>query len=75
MSFIKVWCEYDISGSFGGSNNEEVFFIPDDFEGDVEELLQAKYGYLESELELEDGETLFDSGLFDWSYIDVASLA
>lgn len=24
---IKVWCEYDISGSFGGNNNEEVFQV------------------------------------------------
>lgn len=25
--FIKVWCEYDIGGNFGGNNNEDVFIV------------------------------------------------
>ena len=24
-AMIRVWCEYDINGRFGGNNNEEVF--------------------------------------------------
>lgn len=24
---VKVWCEYDISGQFGGNNNEEVITL------------------------------------------------
>lgn len=29
MDLIKVWCEYDIGGEFGGNNNEDVLDISD----------------------------------------------
>lgn len=30
ISYIKIWCEYDICGSFGGNNNEHVLVVDHD---------------------------------------------
>lgn len=67
--FIKVWCEYDFSGNFGGDNNEEVFAVIDGTPEDViESVVLSKLsnftGVVEEELE----------GLFDWEYIEIKDL-
>lgn len=64
MKYIKVWCEYDIGGNFGGNNNEEVFCIMNDTL-DIEELVKCVITTMTGldELDLE--------GLYDWGFIDV----
>ncbi len=66
--YIKLWCEYDISGTFGGNNNEEILAIPEDFTGSVPDLLREHVNnrcpYLEED----------DEGLWDYEYIDVFML-
>lgn len=67
--FIKVECEYDISGAFGGNNNQHVFMIgPDYDEDDVEKIilkeLSSRTGLYEEELE----------DLYNWEYIDIKEL-
>lgn len=68
-TMIKVWCEYDINGSFGGNNNEEVFQVifPSDIEPDAYDmhisLMVEKY--IKDVTDLDDDDL---DGLFDWSY-------
>lgn len=68
---VKVWCEYDISGSFGGNNNEEVFQVvfPTDITPDAYDmhisLMVEKYVK-----DVTDLHSLELEGLFDWSYIE-----
>ncbi|AUS02879.1 hypothetical protein NVP2275O_298 [Vibrio phage 2.275.O._10N.286.54.E11] len=55
-NFIKVWCEYNISGSFGGNNNEEVLEYNGDSEVDdidqlVLDFMKRKTNLTEEELE------------------------
>ena len=38
MTLIKIWCEYDIGGSFGGNNNEDVLDVSQ-VEGDLHQVL------------------------------------
>ncbi|QBX32821.1 hypothetical protein Asfd1_195 [Aeromonas phage Asfd_1] len=68
-AIIKVWCEYDINGGFGGNNNEEVFqvILPAGLDADaatayissvVEKYIKDVTGL--DRFELED--------MFDWSY-------
>lgn len=67
--FIKVWSEYDINGTFGGNNNEEVYQVDDDLEThEIDEIVKNKIVSSTSmpEEELE--------GLFDWSYINIENL-
>ena len=69
VSYIKVWCEYDFNGSFGGNNNEEVFIVSsamstEDIETKILNELMA-YTSLEEE-DLED--------LWDWEFIEVKEL-
>ena len=66
MSFIKVWCEYDFSGNFGGNNNEDVFEVnkDDDIEKLVSNFLIKVTGLDEEDLE----------GLYDWNYITISQL-
>lgn len=67
--FIKVWCEYDIGGMFGGNNNEDIFEVNDDLTKEQIEELVVNYvtsSTGESEEELE--------GLYDWESVDIAEL-
>jgi len=71
MNFIKVWCEFDIGGNFGGNNNEEVFIVPEGV--DIREALIERYGYLVEDCELEGIDELFDD-LMDYEYITVSEV-
>ena len=67
--FIKVWCEYDFSGNFGGNNNEDVFEVyPELAHHEVEErvvnFLKGRCGVSEEDLE----------GLFGWEFITITEL-
>lgn len=67
--FIKVWCEYDFSGNFGGNNNEEVFAVIDGtLDEEIEYMVLSKLsnftGVEEEELD----------GLFGWEYIEIEDL-
>lgn len=69
VSYIKVWCEYDFNGSFGGNNNEEVFIVSsgmsiEDIETMILNELMAYTSLGEDELE----------GLYDWEWIEVKEL-
>jgi len=66
MSYIKVWCEYDFSGNFGGNNNEEVFAVGDDLS--MEDIHETVGNYLSGMtfLSKEDLE-----GLWGWEFIEV----
>jgi len=65
MNYIKVWCEYDFGGSFGGNNNEGVFIAPlEDIEVKVLEMLKKCTGLSEEDLD----------GLWDWEFIEVGEL-
>lgn len=69
MSYIKVWCEYDFAGSFGGNNNEEIFTVSDnlttdDIEQLVLEMLTRNCSMDEDELD----------GFYSWSFTSVESL-
>lgn len=69
MAHIKVWCEYDFGGSFGGNNNEEVFEVLDDLTNEtVDDLvlnMLSRNCSLEPE-ELDD--------LYGWNYTTVELL-
>ena len=71
MNFIKVWCEFDISGEFGDNNYEEVFIVTEGL--DVKEALIKRYGYLVDECELDSIDELFDD-LMDYEYITVSEV-
>lgn len=73
MSYIKVWCEYDISGSFGGNNNEEVFAVPDSYTSeDIDKLLTEKYASYSETCDCD--ESLLADDLMGWSFISIESL-
>lgn len=66
---VHVWCEYDISGSFGGNNNEEVVKVKDDLtEDQINNLVSA---YLEKNSGLSEDEL---DGLWGWSVFDPVSI-
>lgn len=69
VNYIKVWCEYDFNGSFGGNNNEEVFTVYENMsvEGINEKVVDylSKVTYLSKE-DLEN--------LWDWEFIEVKEL-
>ena len=69
VSYIKVWCEYDFNGSFGGNNNEEVFTVyenmsVEDINEKVSKLLRGSTGLSDEDLE----------DLWDWEFIEVKEL-
>lgn len=69
MRYIKVWCEYDFNGQFGGNNNEEVFSVSDKLSGaEINKLVKAK---LVKWTELKPREL---SGLHGWEFIEVNEL-
>ncbi|CAL9995393.1 hypothetical protein VPHK567_0378 [Vibrio phage K567] len=69
MKYISVWCEYDINGTFGGNNNEEIFTVDESLSNDEIESKVAAY------IADVTGESLEDvDGLFDWKNIGVTEL-
>ena len=67
--FIKVWCEYDFGGDFGGNNNEDVFEVSEfatneEIDKMVENMLMTTTQLTAFEIE----------GLFGWSFIDIKYL-
>lgn len=67
--FINVWCEYDINGSFGGDNNEDIFEVDDALTpSEVEVLLLSKLKSITGlgEEDLED--------LYSWEFITIKKL-
>lgn len=75
-NFIAVTCEYDINGSFGGNNNQQVFEVGELLSTkEIDSLLKAKYEYLINESgEDWTWDEFVDSGLFDWSHFTVERL-
>jgi hypothetical protein len=75
MNYIKVWCEYDIGGDFGGNNNETIFKVPDNLDTkQIEELLTNNFKYYNEILDEPEGFNMLDEGLMGWEYIDVELL-
>lgn len=73
MNYIKVWCEYDISGSFGGNNNEDVFAVSDSLSSeDIDQILVDRFADLAEDTECEG--SLLDEGLMGWEYIVIIEL-
>lgn len=69
MLAIRVWCEYDFNGSFGGNNNEEVFTVSfrtstEQIEDAARKMLEARTGLVGEELE----------GLWDWNFVTIEEL-
>ncbi len=66
MSYIKVWCEYDFSGNFGGNNNEDIFKVnmDDNIDKLVLNFLIKATGLDEEDLE----------DLYGWNYINISQL-
>lgn len=62
MKFIKIWCEYDISGDFGGNNEEDLLIVENesvDIAAEVLNIIKNRTGLSEEDLE----------GLYDWEFI------
>lgn len=76
MAHIKVWCEYDFGGSFGGNNNEEVYEISDFLsKEDIDVILETAFAELWEEVDEEkDGTTILEAGLLGWEYITIDRL-
>lgn len=69
MKYVAVWCEYDICGSFGGNNNEDLYFVNSDWSDEkidekVLEKLCEMSGSSEEELE----------GLYGWKFVTPLTL-
>ena len=69
VSYIKVWCEYDFNGSFGGNNNEEVMVVETGLSR--KEVNTLVYDYLRKVSRL--GKEGLE-GLWDWEFIEVKEL-
>lgn len=75
MAFIKVWCEYDIWGNFGSSDNEDVYEVDDSFTKEqIDDLLEDKFSGLFDEIKDEDDENFLGTGLLGWEYINIKQL-
>lgn len=74
--FIAVTCEYDISGSFGGNNNQEVFEIQSELSSnEIDVILKEKYEYLIAAIGEEcTWEEFVSWGLINWDYVDIEKL-
>ncbi len=73
MNYIKVWCEYDISGDFGGNNNEDIFSVSDSLSSqDIDQILTERFADLADDTEGEG--SLLDEGLMGWEYINIIEL-
>ena len=69
MKYIKVWCEYDFNGSFGGNNNEEVFEVDENM--NASDINEKFVNYLSNMTSLSE-EDLED--LWDWEFIEIKEL-
>lgn len=70
MIFIKVWCEYDFGGQFGGNNNQEVFSIPENLSISEVDAIVRKYLVSSTGVPEED----LDEDLYGWEDITVSYL-
>lgn len=61
---IKIWCEYDISGEFGGNNDEDVLLVDEDFS--VEEIEKEVLSILRGRTDLDEEDL---DGLWGWEGI------
>jgi len=69
MKYISVWCEYDISGPFGGNNNEDIFIVDESLSDDEIESKIAEH------LSKVTGESIEDiDDLYSWNTISVEKL-
>lgn len=69
MDYIRVWCEYDFGGEFGGNNNEAVFTVSSDTPvAEIDRIVEERLKSITC-LSAEDLE-----GLYDWAYIEVEVL-
>lgn len=69
MNYIKVWCEYDFGGEFGGNHDQDVFQIDDrlshkDIQNLVLKFLCEAIGLDENDLE----------GCWGWDFITITKL-
>ena len=70
MKYIKVRCEYDFGGSFGGNNNEEICAVADNTtDEEVEDFVMK---YLMGNSGFEDKEDL--KGMYGWEYHNPVNL-
>jgi hypothetical protein len=73
--FIKVWCEYDIGGDFGGNNNEDVFEVDDGLTAaQINQLVEEKFSDLFEDIKEEDDESFLNTGLLGWETITINKL-
>lgn len=70
MQVIKIWCEYDINGEFGGNNDEDCLLLDEnltsqeDIEAAVLSYISRQTGEPTEELE----------GLCGWELINLLTL-
>ncbi len=77
MGYIKVWCEYDMNGQFGGNSNEEVFAVPDSMtEEAIEDIVLKELDWIWKGVQEEDAEAsnIIEAGLAGWEYITIQNL-
>ncbi len=73
--FIKVYSEWDICGSFGGNNNEDVYEVSDELSSEqIDQLVLEAVGHYCDLDSVEDGESIFDTGLLGWEYVTISKL-
>jgi len=77
MDFIKVWCEYDMSGQFGGNSNEEVFIVSDSLtDAEIDSLVCKELQWIWKDVMEEDAqaENIIEARLAGWEYITIQNL-
>lgn len=71
MEFIIVYCEEDISGNFGGNNNEEVFSVDSSLsEDEVDMLVRSELSKRLDDVDIDGSEDLYQ-----WNYTTIQSLS
>jgi hypothetical protein len=77
MRYIKVWCEYDMNGQFGGNSNEEVFAVPDSMpEEEIKDIVLKELDWIWNDVKEENEEAadIIEAGLAGWEYITIQNL-
>lgn len=69
MNYIKIWCEYDFDGDFGGCNNAGCYKIHDDWS--TEDIDKKVLNMLTSRTRLSEEEL---EGLYDWKWVSIKEL-